>query len=167
MEKFADKIEQLLQKKLSLYEKIQNILLDEKAYIVDMNVDALWDTTSKKKSLSLSIEAIRHEITCLFNEFYSGLEMDTQAMKLSEVIKMLNVSSEKKSNLKKIVMAIDTLKDDIGMLASNNKNFISEYLSVIDGVFSTVLKRDNKKKYNNSGIVAQDSSNSLLINAEV
>lgn len=167
MEKFAYKIEHLLLEKLSLYEKLQTIFEEEKTYVIDMEIDSLWVTISKKKSLALSIESVRQKIIFLFDQTYSGLNMDTQPFSLSYMIKIMNVPSEKRMELRKINLAVTTCKKQIARLAYENKNYINEYLAIIDGVFSTVLDTTDKKQYSNSGTVLKNDDKNLLINTEV
>ena len=167
MEKFAGKMERLLQEKLFLYQELLNILEEEKSYIVDMEIDSLWGTISRKKSLALNIESVGQKIFSLFDEIYSSLNIDAQSFNLSHMIKIMNVSSEKRAGLRKINLAINTCKKEIAILASENKNFINEYLAIIDGVFSTVLDTPNEEKYNHSGTVLKNDGKSYLINTEV
>ncbi|MCF6248777.1 MAG: flagellar protein FlgN [Desulfobacula sp.] len=168
MEKFAYKIEQLLLEKLSLYKKMQSVLIKEKSSIVDMDVESLWDTTARKKSLTMSIEVIKQEIVCLFYKFYSGLEMDTESLQLSYVIKILNVSSQKRAELANIHLYIDTIKAEISMLASENSKFINETLEIINSVFSTIVgSSDNENEYSSSGALIKHDGKNRLINAEV
>ncbi len=167
MEKIADRIEHLLQEKVSLYQELQHILEEEKAYVVSMDVDSLWVTISKKKLLARRIESIRLEIFSFFGEINSGLKMDTPSFSLAQVINTLNVSSEKKAELKKILFSINTCKKEITRGSSDNKKFIKEFLSVIDGIFSTVLDTKDKKGYNHSGTVLMDDGKNCLIHAEV
>ncbi len=165
-EKFANKIESLLQKKKKIYKKLYNTLEKEKIYIVDIDVDSLWGTISRKNSLVLSIECIRQEIVCLFNEIHSSLNLNDQIFRLSNVIKAMNCSSEKKAEIEKLRLEINTIKSDIASRSFENKNFINKYLSIVDGVFSTVLNREDEKEYNNSGTVLNNNV-SRLISAEV
>ena len=167
MEKIAHKIERLLQKKLSLYQELQSILELEKTYVVDMDIDSLWVTISKKKSLVLAIENVKQEIICLLSQGYSGLNMDAEPFSLSYVIKLLNVSSEKKAELEKLHLAVNTCKKEIARQASDNKNYIHEYLNIINGVFSTVLEGADKKGYNHSGTVLHDNGKNRLLHAQV
>lgn len=166
MEKIAHKIERLLQKKLSLYQELQSILELEKTYVVDMDIDSLWVTISKKKSLVSAIENVKQEIIRLLGQGYSGLDTDAP-FNLSGVIKMMAVSSEKKAELKKIHLAVNTCKKEIARQASDNKNYIHEYLTVIDGVFSTVLEGADKKGYTHSGTVLHDNGKNRLLHAQV
>ncbi len=167
MEKHADKTEQLLLEKLSLYQDLQRILEEEKEHVVSMDVDSLWVTISKKKLLVQGIEDIRLKIFSLFGEIYSDLNMDTPPFSLTQIIQILNVSSEKKAGLKKIHLAIVTCKNEITRQASENKNFINEFLAIIDGIFSTVLESKDKSSYNHSGSVLKNNGKNRLINAEV
>ncbi len=167
MEKFADEIERLLEEKLSLYKKLIGILETEKTYIADMDVDSLWVATSQKKSLAISIEGTKQNIRSLFGEIYSGLDMDVRSFSLSRLIKFLNVSSEKRDELDKIRLAINTCKSDISGMASENKQFINEYLAIINGIFSTIMDTADRKGYNNSGAVLKQNTTNRLISAEV
>ena len=161
-EKFAYKIEELLQKKKKLYKKLYNTLEKEKNYIVDIDVDSLWSTISRKKSLILSIECIRQEIACLFNETHSSLNLNDQIFRLSNVIKAMNFSSEKKAEIERLRLEINTIKSDIASRSFENKNFINKYLSIVDGVFSTVLNIEDEKEYNNSGTVLNNNVSHLI-----
>ena len=69
--------------------------------------------------------------------------------------------------LRKINLAVTTCKKQIARLAYENKNYINEYLAIIDGVFSTVLDTADKKQYSNSGTVLKNDDKNLLINTEV
>lgn len=163
MEKFAYEIKGLIQKTLSLYEKIYDVLLKEKSHIVDMDVNSLWNTISQKKSLAMSIEAIKRESICLFNATYPGLETNTDLVTFPYIIKIMNISSEKKVELKNLLLHIDTAKKDIKGLSSENSKFINEYLSVIDGIFSTVTNGKDNGNYSNFGhVLKQDGENHLI-----
>lgn len=165
MEKIAHKIEQLLQEKLSLYQELQRILELEKTHVVNMDVDSLWVTISQKKSLALAIEDIKQNIIRILGGSPAGPDTDDKAPGLSRMIR--RVSPEKRAELEKIHLAIDTCKKGIARQASDNKNYIQESLSVIDGIFSTVLDTAEKKGYTRSGNVFQDSGRNRLIHAQV
>jgi len=167
MEKITDKIERLLQEKLSLYQKLQSLLELEKTHVIGMDVDSLWITVSQKKTLTKQIETIRQRIISLFSETHSSLTVDTPSFSLTSLIKTLNVSSETKADLKKIIFSIHTCKEEIIQRASENKNFINEYLTIIDGIFGTLLDIADKKGYGHSGTMLKTSGKNCLIHAEV
>jgi flagellar biosynthesis/type III secretory pathway chaperone len=167
MEKNARKIEELLEEKLFLYQELQSILEQEKRYIVKMDVDSLWVTVSQKKSLILRIEDARQKIIHLLGKESLGPDKDTQSFSMTSVIKWMAVSSEKKAELEKIYLAVNTCKKEITRLASDNKNYIHESLSIIDSVFSTVLEDAEKKGYTPSGTALHNNGKNRLIHAQV
>lgn len=167
MEKIARKIEELLEEKLFLYQKLQSILEQEKIYIVNMDIDSLWITVSQKKSLILGIEDARQKIIHLLGKDALDPDKDTQSFNLTSVIKWMAVSSEKKAELEKIYLAVNTCKKEITRLASDNKNYIHESLGIIHSVFSTVLEDADKKGYNPSGTALHNNGKNRLIHAQV
>jgi flagellar biosynthesis/type III secretory pathway chaperone len=166
MEKIAQKIEKLLEEKLFLYQELQSILEQEKTYIVNMDIDSLWDTISQKKNLILRIEDARQNIIHLLGKATSGPET-LQSFNLTAVIKWMAVSPEKKAELEKIYLAVNTCKKEIARLASDNKSYIHESLGIINSVFSTVLEDAGKKGYNPSGTVLHNNGKNRLIHAQV
>lgn len=167
MEKIADRIESLLQQKLALYQELQSILEEEKNHVVSMDVSSLWVTISKKKSLILRIEYIRQNIISLLGDTYSNLNTSFGSFDLLSTVKLLTVSPEKKGELKRTVFSINTCKKEITLRASENKNFINEHLTIIDGIFSTLWDGKDKNGYNPSGSVLKNGGKQRLIHAEV
>ena len=62
MEKIAHKVNDMLEEKLCFYKELQNVLEEEKGYLIDMDVDSLWKTIARKKQITLKIKAIRQQI---------------------------------------------------------------------------------------------------------
>lgn len=167
MEKFAYKIEGLLQEKLFLYKELQRILEQEKKHIVDMNVDCLWETTAQKNQIVLKLERLSKSMYTLIEKRAVELSMDSTSFKLSDFIKKLPVPGKIKSNIRKIKLALETCKKSVSILAIANKKYINESLLVINDVFSMVVDTANKKQYNNSGNLLEKKEKNRLINAEV
>lgn len=166
MEKIARKIEELLEEKFFLYQKLQSILEQEKTYIVNMDVDSLWITVSQKKSLILGIEDARQKIIHLLGK--ESLAPDNlQSFNLTSAIKWMAVSSEKKADLEKIYLAVNTCKKEIARQASDNKDYIHESLGIIHSVFSTILGDVEKKGYTPSGTSLHNNGKNRLIHAQV
>lgn len=167
MEKFADKIKNMCREKLVLYKELQDIFEQEKNYIVDMDVDSLWKMTDRKKQLALKIEEIREKIFCLLEENNVPLNSELKFFNLSHVIHCLPFSLKIKSDLKKIKIDLDIVKKQLASLTSENKRYAGEYLSVIDGVFATLISSETKEQYNNTGTMLKDKTEKYFIRAEV
>ncbi len=167
MEKLADTVEGLLEKELFLYQELEKILEQEKNDIVELNVDSLWKTIDKKKQVISNLEPLNKKMLGLFEKSAADLGMDKASFKLSDLIGKLPVSKQMKSRLKMTRVCLDTIKKSVSALASANKEYINESLTIMDGVFSTVAGTVNKKLYNNSGSLLTGNGNNCLINAEV
>lgn len=153
MEKFAGEIENLLQKKLATYQELTKVLEIETGFIIKMNVKSLWVASSRKKKLVTSISKQRESLLSLLNE-QSGLdfEMDATDFNISPLISALPVSSKVKASLEKIKISITAKKAELKLLAVSNRQYIHEYLGVIDGVMSTITGATRNKSYGRKGI---------------
>lgn len=167
MEKFTEKITQMLQDKLSLYQDLRSLLESEKKCVVEMDVDGLWIVISRKKKL---VSAIEKSIKNIFAQFKTQLyqsDMEAHSFQVSKVIDALPLSLKIKSELKKIVLSIDGCKNEIALMAIENKRYITEYLTVIDGIFSTVVSTTVKKQYSHSGHILPGKEKHHFIDSEV
>ena len=50
------------------------------------------------------------------------------------------------------------VKAELAALASENKRYINEYLSVINGIFTTITDSENREQYTNAGMVLKDKA---------
>lgn len=168
MENFADEIEKLINDKLSLYGKIYDLLIEEKSYVAQVDVESLWKTVAEKKSLAYRVELIRHKIADLFSKKYPGFSPEPQTFGLSEVINRLKISLEKRQELEGKVLSINVKKDDIACQARENSRFINENLTIINGIFSTVMdKKAKEEAYTPMGNILKPDTKKRLFNAQV
>lgn len=167
MENFAYKIDDYIHKKLLLYEELSAVLEQEKTFIVDMDIKALWLSSSRKKQLTLEIERIRNNMLYFLDENQVDHGMNVRNFSLGALIRILPVSSKIKSDLNKTRHAVNLKKDEIQVLAKENKKYVQEYLSVIDGIMSNFAGPALKDCYTFSGIIQSLERASSLIHAEV
>lgn len=165
MEKLACDIEKMLQDKLSLFQELKKTLEQEKKYIVDMNIDSLWKTVEKKKQIASEIVQIRGRILSLFEEEITPLE--TSSFSLTRIINILPFPAKIKSDLKRIKIELELVKDALTDLVSENKRYTNQYLSVINGIFVAIVGAENKKAYNNAGKVLKEDPLKTLIRIDV
>ena len=167
MEKFTAKIRSLLQDKLLYYQKLKTVIEEEKKYVVEMNVEKMWKTIAQKKELTTEIEGVIQEIKGLFETHLFPLQSDSETFQLSRAIEKIPTSPKARADLKAVCFSINACKEDISLLAKENKRYVAEYLSVIDGIFSTVVNFKRKSQYSHSGQMVSGKDNVSLINAEV
>ncbi|WP_022664686.1 flagellar export chaperone FlgN [Desulfospira joergensenii] len=162
MEKIAGTISDLFEEELGLYQTLQSVIEQEKAYVIDMDIDGLWASVDRKRELLEAIEKIRERIRSLSPDTGGGKGLST-----SKIVKNLPLKIAEKSRLKTLGLAVDTCKKEITRLARENKKYITEYLSVIDGIFSTVVNLKNKDQYGNQGTISRPKDQPPLIQTKV
>jgi hypothetical protein len=167
MEQFAYTLEKMLQEKLQVYKELKKIFEQEKNYIVDMDIDSLWRMADGKNQMASEIESIRERILCLLGESKISFNIDLKTFSVSSVIDCLPIPVRSKSVFKKIKIELDILKKDLTVIASENKRYTNEYLSVINGVFATITASKNREQYSNAGYVMENEAPKHLIKAEV
>ncbi len=167
MEKLARKIEIILQEKVLLFQSLIELFGEEKEYILNMDIDSLWSATNRKKELTLKIENARQEILILLEEESIDLEAEKGNFNLSKIIQILRVSKETKSDLRRVKVYIDSLKEEIVKLSSEGSRHVKEYMTVIDDIICTIVDTAHQDEYNKSGAVLKPKKGNCFINAEV
>ncbi len=157
-----EKIAGLFEEKLKLYTSLKDVVEQEKAYIVDMDLEGVWASVERKKELAGAIEEIQGEIKALVPQGQART-----GFSLSGMVDTLPLTLKEKSGLRKIGVGVDACKREISLIAQKNKQYLTEYLSVIDGIFSTVVNRSSLDQYGNSGGMRPSTDQAPLIEAKV
>jgi flagellar biosynthesis/type III secretory pathway chaperone len=167
MEKIAGDMSGLLQETLDLYQDLKIVLVTEKQYIKQMDVKSLWDSTDQKKKLVRSIENVISKILNRAKQYAAHFEMSVQNFMVRDVVSALPLRMKVKSRLKSLGARIDACKKEISLLAYENKRYLVEYLSVIDGIFNTIRQSSGMDQYRQNGQVYSPGESTRIINAEV
>lgn len=168
MENFAPAIENLLKEQLSLYEELHDVVAREKAFVVEINTEALWKTAEAKKSLARAIDGKNKAIRALFSARVSRYKNeDIDKMEMAELLNALPIDQKQKVGIRKILYKIQVQKDALVNRSNENRRYIVEYLSVIDGIFSTAVNAKNQDQYGKSGGTYSAGERVRLIQAEV
>ncbi|WDP89783.1 MAG: flagellar protein FlgN [Desulfobacter sp.] len=165
MENITRMIPELLNKKLGLYEQLRMVVEAEKAYIVDMDIQGMWSATEEKKRLVAAVETVLSTLREGFAHRISG--RDSKKMGISDMVDFMPVSLEEKASLRHIIIRIRALKREISILSRENQRYVTEYLSVISGIFSTITNTNAKKQYGRSGVMMPPQETTRILHAEV
>lgn len=168
MEKIAVEMSGLLQETLGLYQDLKFVLVTEKEYIQTMDVKNLWESTDKKKRLAKSIEEIVLKMLGQAKQYAIHLDMTVKNFTVRDVVSALPLRMQVKSKLKSLGDRIDACKKEISLLAYENKRYLTEYLTVIDGIFNTIRQAPAMNQYSKNGqVYAPGQTTTRLIHAEV
>ena len=167
MEKLADRIEKFLEKQLSLYEALESVVEKEKKQIVDMDSDALWKTTDRKRKICRDLEQSYNELKKSLNSSHAEFTGKEGTFRLSGLIQVLPVSAAAKSKLRQMQLRLELCREKISVIAAANKQYVQDSLAIIDDIFSQGGEEKAAGQYNHSG-QAQDRTNPIrLIRTEV
>jgi hypothetical protein len=167
MEEFTANIEYMLNEKLSLYRQMNDLLRQEREYIVNIDVDALWKTSHEKGALSDQIHELRQSILNDFETHLGITEMTETAFSLAHLIRILPIEPELKKRFRQIKLAIDQEKDQLAQSAKDNKIYVQEYLMVIDDIMAVVADNSKESQYSKTGHMPNAKASNSLIHAEV
>lgn len=166
MDTFAEKMEVLFQEKILLFQEIADCLKSERDSLMQSDVEALWQFSDKKHDVSSKIEAIRNEILDKMTKEDIVHSMTATTFNLAKVVSLLPDTLKKR--LKKFQFTLDKIKPQVASIAQQNKQFVEEYLKVIDElvvVISDVEKAQTGYERCSSG--TRISRNNILLHREV
>ncbi len=167
MENLAYDIKHLIQEKLFLYGELKKILEQERKYIGDMDVAALWRMTDQKNQIVMKIEQKREQILLIFEAQKTLQKMGLDSFSLTDVINGLPFPVIVKSDLKKIKVQLDILKKELVGMAFENKRHANEHLEVVNGIFETIVDSEHLEKYSNQGQTLKNKDGKSFLRAEV
>ncbi len=167
MENFTPTIEQLLQEKLGLYRQLNDVMILEKQSIVEINVDALWKSNDEKQKIAKKIQTLRGKILSHMEKSYSFSDMDINSFSMTYLIRHIPLSSQDKSRLRKLKLAIEEQKNQLTQTALDNKKYVNEYMTVIDDIMSVAVDNSHNAQYTKVGSVPGSKTERCLIHAEV
>lgn len=158
MENTFEQLAHMLTRKLELYLNLKQLLEDEKNHIISMDLEQLWDAVNKKNQLTDQIQAIRNKLT---------QRADHGNGSLRDIIACAPLPLDRKSELKQLVCRIDDCKKEITVRAAQNKQYLSQYLSVINDMVGTIFNFAKEKQYSHFGRVSPAEARPNLIRTEV
>ena len=167
MEKFADKIKDLLQEKRAFYAQLTDLLEKEREVIIAMDVDTLWQVTGQKNEIVKGIEALRTRMIHLLDAHDMDHGMNLNTFRLSRLVSLVPGSPREKAGVEAERIAIDGQKDEIQRLASENQRYVGEYLDVIHDVISTIVTLTGNEQYEVPGKLCESKQPNHFIQAEV
>lgn len=167
MEDFTPEIENMLEEKLGLYQKLNILLKEEREFIVNIDVESLWKTSEIKKKRVQKIEALKEKILFYFEAKFNLNGMDIKSFSISHLIRTFPFHKEIKAKLRRLKLAIENEKNELGQVASENKKFVQEYLGIIDDIMSVAVDNSKQAQYDFSGTMPETKNSNCLIHAQV
>ena len=167
MEKIAHRLEELFGRKLSLYRELKHTFEQERKNVTEMDVDGLWKTVAQKNNILKDIQALRNTILSFLKDNRIRSFPDANAFNVKAIIDRVPGSDKEKSGMNQIFTELALVKQELASIALGNRRMITEHLSVINGVFSTITRIENRDQYTPAGNISGNRPANSLIRAQV
>lgn len=153
-------LENKFYQKLTLYNDLFECLKRERACLIGIDLDCLWDISSEKEDVVARIKSLRQEIVALFssNESLPWTSLDQV---------LASLPGENGERLKKLKQTIDRLKADIETLRKENISFVDHSLLFIDEIISIIAGETLTGNVYNQKCRLRKSDNNVLLCREV
>lgn len=165
METEFQNLEDLFYKKLILYQELKECLEEERRFLVEADMDALWDISDKKQAIVPRIEAIREKMLSTLSEASIHYQMGGPDFSLTTVLSL--IPEQYRVRFRKPYLSLVKLKTEVRQRSRENKHFVEKSLDFLDeliGILASAGGSDNT--YTNGRISSNRSHANLLLHKE-
>lgn len=131
----------MFRRKIELYNDLVAILKQEKQSLSDSDVDALWCYAEKKQIIAGEIEEARQRILEVLTAMEIEHGLDQGAFSAERVV--VCFPAEERGDLKTLQLRLDAVKREVHRHSKANKDFVEEYLKVLDDMISVITGAAN------------------------
>ncbi|MBW1960460.1 MAG: flagellar export chaperone FlgN [Deltaproteobacteria bacterium] len=165
MKRNGSTIETLFHEKILLYRDLLETLKQEKESIFKIDVDALWRISDKKQRIASEIKGARQKILDELTKASIPHGMDIATFQAGEILSV--VPSTLSQRLRKVHVILVSLKNEIQNRLEENKEYVGEYLSVLDELIGIITDAGTPKPVYGKNRCPEALTTNLFIHREV
>lgn len=156
MQQLEDKFYQ----KILRYNDLLDCLKRERACLVGIDLDRLWDISSEKEEICSGLKSLRQDIKALVSS-----DESQQWASLDQIL--AGVPEENRERLKQLKHTINRLKAEIETLRKENIHFVDNSLQFIDEIISILAGKTQTSNVYNQKCRLKNGVNNMLLCKEV
>jgi flagellar biosynthesis/type III secretory pathway chaperone len=137
-----DLMETLFREKLRLYQKLAELLKEEKKQVVGADVDVLWKMSERKQALVGDVEKNRVRILKAATAMSVDHGMTPRNFQTFRFLSLL--PAEVRRSLGPLSASLMALKNEIRYISLESKQYIESKLGMIDELMSIMTGRDRQ-----------------------
>lgn len=153
-------LEEIFYKKILHYSDLRASFQREKAALIDLDMDVLWEVSREKEELCATIQGIRQELFSVCSERGLG-----DVSNLGQVLDALPV--ENRAQFQALYHSISRLKGEIDAMRKENMIYIEHSLGFLDEMISVITGGIEAKTTYTDKCQLRKSCHTILLNREV
>ncbi len=156
----------MLQEKLVLYHSLIDVLEQEKKSLIASDVETLWQFSDQKQKYVREIEALRTRMLAELDHMGVDHGMNALTFRVERMFAFL--PNQRDRLMENLQRALLTAKTKVHALSRANKNFVEEYLSVLDEMIAIITSAGrNAVPYERPRVPGRQERANLLLHREV
>ena len=153
-------LETLFQNKIMLYYDLRECLRNEQTYLIQLDLNRLWDVSRQKESLCAKLTALRQEIMVVLQ-----CNPSDPFPKLVDL--MLLLSTEDKTVFQGLYYRLAELRSEVEALRKENMHYVNDSLQFIDEIIAVISGAAGHRSTYDRRCQFKKGANPLLLRREV
>jgi len=154
-----DLIKTFFYQKIMLYDELRRYLNEERAHLINIDMEKLWLISRQKEEICKRIASTRQEIIA---SVYP--KKDQKLYNLNEIMSL--VPHDRRSEFQKLHLRLIKLKSEIEGIRKENMIFIDESLQFLDEMISIITGATGSRMMYNDKCQFRKSETQFLFNRE-
>ena len=150
-------LERLFYRKIMLYNDLLHCFEKEREYLINIDLDRLWNISKEKEKICSRIASIREEIV---STIFSP-KIDPQSFDLNQILGL--IPRDERAKFHELYRTLIKLKGEIELLRKENMSHINDSLQFLDEILS-ILTGETKSEmmYNDKCHLSRSGTNIFL-----
>ncbi len=160
MKVIMQQLEDKFYQKILRYNDLLDCLKRERACLVGIDLNSLWDISFEKEEICSGLKSLRQEIMSLISS-----DESQQRESLDQIL--ISVPGENRERLKQLMHTVNRLKAEIETLRNENIRFVDHSLQFIDEIMLILAGKTPTSHVYNQKCRIKNGVNNMLLCKEV
>jgi flagellar biosynthesis/type III secretory pathway chaperone len=153
-------LETLFQNKIMLYYDLRECLRNEQTYLIQLDLNRLWEVSRQKESLCAKLTALRQEIKAVLQ-----CNQADSFPNLSDLLTLL--STEGKTVFQGLYYRLAELRSEVEALRKENMHYVNDSLQFIDEIIAIISGAAGHRNTYDRKCQLKKGANPMLLMREV
>jgi len=153
-------LETLFQHKIMLYYDLRECLRNEQAYLIQLDLNRLWEVSRQKESLCTKLSVLRSEVMAVLQR-----KADEPFPNLGDLMTLLSTAD--KTVFHGLYYRLAELRSEVEALRKENMHYVNDSLEFIDEIIAIISGAAQRRDTYDRRCQLKKGANPLLLRREV